>query len=392
MDTIVISDEEIPVEEGKPYKSLYSRAVEALEETLDPAWGPLATRWFAYDRLALVRTQGFVDVGGWDTLIPFYMTDCDMHERLWMQGLKIEDASAGKVWDVADTLDDLGELYKRGGTDEPSANDEGERRKEKRRGWDDDGEAGEAARKSQVAEAWAEATEQATDTTTRAPVFASEARSVTGEEKTSRSAERFTAEGVAFPSSSPSTASTISIATSKASPTPSSAPSPTDASSSSSASAAAASPSSTAAETTTEPRPSSRPWKPEELNSAHYQLLLSKLDVLQRAKNENPSGRNTWQARQRGGKGEPFYRDPDGFEHGVWMWMDFGRKVFEEKWGRGPCDIRDAGLGKDDAWRVVPEWENPEVRRKYAKEKAMEERDARREQERQKESEAKEGR
>ena len=166
MDTIVVSDEEIPVEEGKPYKPLYSRAVEALEETLDPAWGPLATRWFAYDRLALVRTQGFVDVGGWDTTIPFYMTDCDMHERLWMEGLRIEDAAAGKVWDVADTLDDLGELYKRGGAASESAGkDEGKQRKEKRRGWDDDGDAGEAARKSQVAEAWAEATEKTTDTT-----------------------------------------------------------------------------------------------------------------------------------------------------------------------------------------------------------------------------------
>ena len=75
MDTVVLSDEEW---NGEPYKSLYMRAVDALRETLDPAWGPLATWWFAYDRLALVRTQAFVDVGGWDTMIPFYMTDCDM--------------------------------------------------------------------------------------------------------------------------------------------------------------------------------------------------------------------------------------------------------------------------------------------------------------------------
>ena len=344
MDTIVISDEEIPVEEVKPYKSIYTRAVEALQETLDPGWGRLATRWFAYDRLALVRTQGFVDVGGWDTLIPFYMTDCDMHERLWMEGLRIEDATAGKVWDVADTLDDLGELYKRGEAGESSpAKEEGKQKKEKKRRWDDDGDEGEAARKSQVAEAWAEATEKTTVTAKTAPA------------------------------SAPGTTSPTSLASAASSAT---APS---SSSSSALSTGAISPTTTTSTAANHPSP--RPWKPEELNSPQYQLLLSKLDILQRAKSENPGGRNTWQARQRGGQGEPFYRDPDGFEHAVWMWMDFGRKVFEEKWGRGPCDIRDAGLSKDDAWRVVPEWENPEVRRKYAKERAKEEREVRREQE-----------
>ena len=62
MDTVVLSDEGW---NGEPYKSLYMRAVDALRETLDPAWGPLATRWFAYDKLALVRTQAFVDIGGY---------------------------------------------------------------------------------------------------------------------------------------------------------------------------------------------------------------------------------------------------------------------------------------------------------------------------------------
>lgn len=362
MDTIVVSDEEIPVEEGKPYKPLYSRAVEALEETLDPAWGPLATRWFAYDRLALVRTQGFVDVGGWDTTIPFYMTDCDMHERLWMEGLRIEDAAAGKVWDVADTLDDLGELYKRGGEAIKSAGkDEGKQRKEKRRGWDDDGDAGEAARKSQVAEAWVEATEKTTDT---ASTSVSGSTSATDGKAKTASTGSLKAHSGTSSSSSSSRTTTLS----------------TSASASTTASAATASTSSTATGATASP-PSPSPWKPADLNSPQYQALLSKLDILQRAKSDNPEGRNTWQARQRGGQGEPFYRDPDGFEHAVWMWMDFGRKVFEEKWGRGPCDIRDAGLAKGDAWRVIGEWENPEVRKKYAKEKVKEEQELKKQQE-----------
>ena len=82
MDTVVLSDEEW---NGEPYKSLYMRAVDVLRESLDPAEGPLATRWFCYDKLALVRTQTFVDVGGWDTMIPFYTTDCDM--RMYIPGI-----------------------------------------------------------------------------------------------------------------------------------------------------------------------------------------------------------------------------------------------------------------------------------------------------------------
>ena len=118
MDTVVLSDEEWT---EQPFKSLYLRAVDVLRQTMDPAWGPLATRWFAYDKLALVRTQAFVDVGGWDTMIPFYMTDCDMHERLWMRKFKIESAEAGRVWDVHNSLDDLERLYKRS-KDESKAN------------------------------------------------------------------------------------------------------------------------------------------------------------------------------------------------------------------------------------------------------------------------------
>ena len=67
----------------------------------------------------------------------------------------------------------------------------------------------------------------------------------------------------------------------------------------------------------------------------------------------------------RGGQGEPFYRDPEGFEKGIWMWMNFGRDVFTEKWGRGPCDLREAGLVEGDAWKVVKDWENPDVRKQF---------------------------
>ena len=223
MDTVVVSDEEFS---GEPYRSLYMRAVDALRETLDPAWGSLATRWFSYDKLALVRTQAFVDIGGWDTMIPFYMTDCDMHERLWMRKFRIENADAGRVWDVHTALDDLERLYRRD-DNLPKGGTEVQR------------------------------------------------------------------------------------------------------------------------------------------NSTAYHELVRSLNEMQDLKSNAEGGRNTWQARQRGGQGEPFYRDPEGFERGISMWMDLGRDVFTEKWGRSPCDLREAGLGEDDAWRMVNDWENPKVQKSH---------------------------
>lgn len=248
MDVVVVSDEDY---EPEPYKSLYGRAVDAMRETMQPGYGLLATRWFAYDRLALVRTQAFVDVGGWDTMIPFYMGDCDMHERLWMKDFKIHDADAGKVWDVGTSLDDLIILYERG-------------------------------------------------------------------MKSSKKRKR-------------------------ENPPPSPDTSPY------------------------------QPWSIPPRKSPKYQDLLHTLDEMQNLKNGDASKRNTWQARQQGGQGEPFYRDAQGFETAVRMTMDFGRTVFEEKWGRGPCNLREVGLVEQDAWRVVPDWENPQVQQKAEREKREEE-------------------
>ncbi|KAL8780829.1 MAG: hypothetical protein Q9194_000683 [Teloschistes cf. exilis] len=254
MDSPAVSDEEYE-EEGQIYKSLYMRAVTVLRETMRPEYGPLAARWFAYDRLSLVRTKAFVEVGGWDTLIPFYMTDCDMHERLWMKRFVIEDAKAGLVYDVASGIDDLEMFYRRGQS-------KAER--------DNDGQ-------------------------TSPP----------------------------------------------------------------------------------EPRPPPTPpvMKPDGRNSPAYHELLKKLDEMQRFKNDDKAGRNTWQSAQQGGQGEPFYRDGDGFEQGISMTMNFGRDVFEAKWGRGPCNLREVGLIEDDAWRVVPGWEKEEVQKKAREDREREARE-----------------
>ena len=57
------------------------------------------------------------------------------------------------------------------------------------------------------------------------------------------------------------------------------------------------------------------------------------------------------------------------------MTMDFGHKVFEEKWGRPLCNIRDVGLKESDAWRVEPEWEKPQVQHRWRKDREREDKD-----------------
>ncbi|KAI4214294.1 MAG: hypothetical protein LQ351_003047 [Letrouitia transgressa] len=224
MDSPVVSDEGYE-EEGK-YKSLYVRAIDDMRATMDPAYGKSAMRWYSYDRLELARTQAIVDVGGWDTLIPYYMTDCDMHERLWMKGFKTEVAKVGNIYDVFSSVDDLEIFYRR--------------------------------------------TPQATN---------------------------FTDSGGR--------------------------------------------------------------------NSTVYYTLLAKLEEMQKAKDSSIVRRNTWQWRQHGGQGEPFYRNSDGFGEGIRMTMEFGRKVFAAKWGRRKCNLREAGLTDNDAWRVKANWERRSIARMF---------------------------
>lgn len=58
--------------------SLYSRAVAIMRYLHQPGIPKWAHHFFAYDHLTLVHRDAILDVGGWDTHIPFYATDCDM--------------------------------------------------------------------------------------------------------------------------------------------------------------------------------------------------------------------------------------------------------------------------------------------------------------------------
>ena len=85
MDVVALSSEGQYVaaqdgdeDEYSDFNSLYDNCVATLRNLTspDPETGkvsPWAQHFHSYDRLALVNTNVFIELGGWDTMIPFYM-------------------------------------------------------------------------------------------------------------------------------------------------------------------------------------------------------------------------------------------------------------------------------------------------------------------------------
>jgi len=277
------NDEEVG--KYKDFKSLYMNCVQALREATVKDEGSdeerrWAMRWFNYDKLALVNVAGFVEIGAWDTQIPYYMTDCDLHARLNMAKLEIKDAPAGFLIDVGESIDDLYTLYRK--SDSPPA------------------------------------------TFVDPKTFEKEKK----EKKDSRAADTEESSKANLPTS----ASKEAWYTHLLSPAPPSSSSPH--------------------------HPPNTSWRvpTDPINSPSFANLLHTAEAMQHSKATGSKGRNMWQARQRGGEGDPFYRDAMGFEKGILMAIEHGRQVYAEKWGHRGCDIFDLGLGLEDAWRVEKDW------------------------------------
>lgn len=240
MDIVATADERYEESEegkGKPYKSFYMRAVERLREASapdylkdpntgeKPDWG---IQFFAYDWLALNNVKSFLKVGAWDTFVSYYTTDCDMHGRFNMAGIKMPVANAGRISDVAGSID-LNLFFRR------------------------------------------------------------------------------------------------------------------------------------------KIDPAKPPKTLEELNKLpeddrgkeSYDGLLAAVDVQAHLKNNGDEERNSWQYKQTGGQGEPFYRDPQGFEWGLQHAIAAGVDTYREKWGHESCDLPGAGLKITDAWMVEKDYDEP---------------------------------
>ena len=85
-----------------------------------------------------------------------------------------------------------------------------------------------------------------------------------------------------------------------------------------------------------------------ELNGQRYKALLAELRELQAQKPQNE--RNKWQGVGKGGKGETWTYDPEGFQRMWWEMAEFGRKLYEEKWGSEECRLEEHGVKLSDAF------------------------------------------
>lgn len=121
MDVVAISEEDYKHPDTGAYMSLYGRTVHDLRHTISPSYSlnpdgtprKWASKFYAYDRIALVNRHAYEEVGGWDFQIPYYGSDCDMSERLAMAGFWQEDAHTGLIYDIGTPLEDLLVLYRR---------------------------------------------------------------------------------------------------------------------------------------------------------------------------------------------------------------------------------------------------------------------------------------
>ncbi|KAF7959664.1 hypothetical protein EAE96_001279 [Botrytis aclada] len=151
MDIVPITFEEdtSASDDYSEHKTIYQHAVEVLKSAQSPGPDPnssdrskpWAMRFFAFDYLTLVNRAAFESVGGFDTTIPFYHTDCDMYDRLVMAGYEMNEprhlmttvgdefdgldrAGHGYIYDVANSIDDLIVLYRKKNTVEASFTDQ----------------------------------------------------------------------------------------------------------------------------------------------------------------------------------------------------------------------------------------------------------------------------
>ncbi|EKD12026.1 hypothetical protein MBM_09810 [Drepanopeziza brunnea f. sp. 'multigermtubi' MB_m1] len=300
-----------PKHDYSDYMSLYANCLKALRDVTAPVpetgkpirW---AMRFFSYDRLALVNVAAFVEVGGWDTMIPFYGTDCDMHARLEMAHMNIEEVPSGMIFDVASSLSDLIVLYRKKNTTEASFEDPNVIEKE-------------LAFEAEL-------------THKKTPI-----RSPSG------AVPIIERDSLKTPSSEAETLTPPDVETQAKDDTS------TEAWLEYAAGALHLKPSNNA---------DAKKWEEDEIHSPSLIHLIEVLDAMQRSKGESSRGRNTWQARQTGGEGEPFYRDSAGFEQAIWLTIEHGRNVFREKWGHRDCDIVAMGLTPSDAWRVEHDWKS----------------------------------
>ncbi|KAK3372085.1 hypothetical protein B0H63DRAFT_483835 [Podospora didyma] len=101
-----------PPAAGQPgYKTIYENCLKDLQTVRkkQERWG---FRFYQYDHLTLVNREAMEAVGGWDSMIPYYNSDCDLNGRMKMGGWTMKHRRVGIINDVSSNLDDLEVLYR----------------------------------------------------------------------------------------------------------------------------------------------------------------------------------------------------------------------------------------------------------------------------------------
>ncbi|KAI0905610.1 hypothetical protein F4824DRAFT_473681 [Ustulina deusta] len=280
----------------KGYRTIYENCLRELNHTLEneKRW---AFRWFQYDHLTLVNRAALDAVGGWDSLMPYYGSDCDMNARLEMDGWTMRHRRVGIINDVSTVMEDLAALYR------------------------DPAVVPRFADPNPIPEDKLEKVDQPDE-----------------EEKTDKDESKGTSGEEAKPVEQPSEESTEK-------------------------------PTSKSTKRSTEERAERR--EAESSDGAggsgtakamdYFRALLRVADDMGAYKYRSDNlARNSWQASQHGGVGEPYYYNADGFATSFWILTEAGREVFRQKWGHRDCDlVEGTALKLDDQWRVEKDWEDP---------------------------------
>ncbi|KAI1119503.1 hypothetical protein F5Y14DRAFT_395556 [Nemania sp. NC0429] len=288
----------------KGYRTIYENCLRELNQTLEheKRWG---FRWFQYDHLTLVNRAALDAVGGWDSLMPYYASDCDMNARLEMDGWSMRHRRVGIINDVSTVMEDLAALY-RDPTVVPKFVDPNpisdDKLVEIERPHKDDEPNEDEPAKEDAAEGDA------------AKGDAAEGDATTGEEEkpADQSSEQPPEQPAEQPTGKP-----------------------------------------------TEKREAESPTGIAQ-SMDYFRALLKVADDmgLYKYRSDNDA-RNSWQGSQHGGAGEPYYYNPDGFGKAFWILVDAGREVFRQKWGHRDCDlVGETALKLDDQWRVEKDWED----------------------------------
>ncbi|KAI5926028.1 hypothetical protein F4810DRAFT_619662 [Camillea tinctor] len=267
-DVLVFSDEDVKKKDRDhdwdhdPYATIYERCVGLMRYLNGPDMPPWSTHFFAYDHLTLVNRDAHLEVGAWDTHIPYYASDCDMYLRLHWAGYWQPQSEAGLIFDVGTPLDDIGALFRFPGShatfqgdpvfNAPPSGGPNSKNKERTNQPDDPDRPSREAELQREQEMW--------------------------------------------------------------------------------------------------------PWVEKEGETfTHLTEVAARMQEIKWA--EKGVFRNTWQGRQTGGQGEPFYRDPEGYAAGFEILVEAGRRVFADKWGHRGCDLLEMGIEGKDAWRLQRDWD-----------------------------------